>query len=75
MEIEYTNERFPFIERFLTRNELEVDYLQSFFPCIDQKIDIRITKWTSIKLENRIVKITSRNNNKGIIRGSNGKES
>lgn len=74
MEIEYTNERFPFIERFLTRNELEVDYLQSFFPCIDQKIDIRITKWTSIKLENRIVKITSRNNNKGIIRSSNGKE-
>jgi hypothetical protein len=75
MEIEYTNERFPFIEQFLTRHELEVDHLQSFIPCIDQKINSRITKWTSIKLENRIVKITSRNNYKGIIRNSTDKES
>jgi len=74
MEIEYTNERCPFIEKFLIQNELEIDNLQSFTPCIDQKVDTKVTKWTSIQLEKRIFKVTSRKDYRGIIKDSHKKE-
>ena len=73
MELEYTNDRCPSIEKFLKRYELEVDYLQSYVPCIDtDETHMKITKWTSIKLEQRICHIASRNPDIGVIVDASG---
>tara|TARA_B100001250_G_scaffold180613_1_gene155305 strand:- start:2 stop:1516 length:1515 start_codon:yes stop_codon:yes gene_type:complete len=72
MKIEYTNERCLLVERFLRRNELEIDNLQAYIPYIDKLKKRRITKWSTIKLEKRIIEVLKSNPYKGIIADSSG---
>tara|TARA_B100001094_G_C18193164_1_gene808689 strand:- start:2 stop:1516 length:1515 start_codon:yes stop_codon:yes gene_type:complete len=74
MKIEYTNERCLLVEKFLKRNELEIDNLQAYIPFIKNLHKKQISKWSTIKLENRIIEVIKSYPYKGIITDSSGNE-
>ena len=59
--ITYENKRYRKVERFLSTGFLELDDIQSYFPCaVAETNDINVNKWTTVKLENRLVEVTNR---------------
>tara|TARA_Y100000389_G_scaffold201336_1_gene243809 strand:+ start:3651 stop:5135 length:1485 start_codon:yes stop_codon:yes gene_type:complete len=55
------NERFPDVEKFLKHHHLEIDNLQSYYPCNATTMDtIRKNKWTTIELGQRIIKVVNK---------------
>ena len=60
--LEYENERHYDVEKYLKTRSLELDNVQSFFPCVVSNVDtIKTNKWSSIKLKSRLINITNYN--------------
>lgn len=75
MSLEYTNRRFPKVEKFLQRYDVELDDIQTYFPCTTRNYDeIKINKWTTIGLDYHMLDIidTCPGSYKGTISDSSG---
>lgn len=59
--ITYENKRYYNIEKFLSARFLELDNIQSYFPCAiaTNADDLKINKWTTIRLQNRLFDVSS----------------
>lgn len=58
--ITYDNTRYIKIEKFLSTRFLELDYIQSYFPCaVANPDDVRLNKWTTVKLPSRLIDVSS----------------
>ena len=71
MTLELENKRYLSVERFLHTSDIELTKTQSYFPCLDafNKTNVTLNKWTTLKLDSRLTKVTSYepNNYRGLI--------